>query len=94
MYAGVPIAMPVPVSEVAPAASLSALATPKSITRAWAPAIRMFSGLMSRCTTPRVRAYSRASATSRMMRTASSIGSAPPLASLSRSDAPSTKGIT
>ena len=36
-----------------PVAALSALATPKSITIAWRPDTMMFSGLMSRCTTPR-----------------------------------------
>jgi hypothetical protein len=52
MYAGVPIARPVPVSRSAPAAS-TARAMPKSATMAWSPARRMFSGLISLWTTPR-----------------------------------------
>lgn len=40
---------PVDVSTVA---LLSAFDTPKSVTSAWLPEMRMFSGLMSRCTTP------------------------------------------
>jgi hypothetical protein len=52
MYAGVPSATPSEVSDVCPVDSLSALATPKSVTTAWWPEIRTLSGLMSRCTTP------------------------------------------
>ena len=39
------------VSAWRPVASLTALATPKSVTSAWRPESRIFSGLMSRCTT-------------------------------------------
>ena len=53
MYAGVPSAIPVSVSRSLPAA-LIARAIPKSVTRARPSASRMFSGLMSRCTTPRL----------------------------------------
>jgi hypothetical protein len=50
-------------------------AIPKSATRACPPCSRMFSGLMSRCTTPRPCAYESASATSVARRTASATGS-------------------
>ncbi len=53
MYAGVPMIVPVWVSWLSPAAS-SARAMPKSATTALPPESRMFSGLMSRCTTPRL----------------------------------------
>ena len=52
MYAAVPIGKPTPVS-VAPPASPIARAIPKSATSAWPLETRMFSGLMSRWTTPR-----------------------------------------
>ena len=51
MYAGVPTARPVSVS-CAPPAALTARAIPKSATTACPLWSRMFSGLMSRCTTP------------------------------------------
>jgi len=51
MYAGVPIESPVSVSRALPAAAI-ALAIPKSATTAWPLSSRMFSGLMSRWTTP------------------------------------------
>ena len=51
MYVGVPIAIPVAVSRVPPAAEM-ARAMPKSVITAVSPESRMFSGLMSRWTTP------------------------------------------
>ena len=51
MYAGVPSATPMDVSAVFPVDSATALATPKSVTRACFPESRTLSGLMSRCTT-------------------------------------------
>ena len=93
MYAGVPSATPIEVREVRPVASLIALATPKSVTIAWCPLIKTLSGLMSRCTTPRVCAYASASATSRRMRTTSGTGSSPSRASRARNDSPSIRGI-
>ena len=56
-------------------AALTARAMPKSASSAWPPSSRMFSGLMSRWITPRPWAYCSASATSRVMRSASSRGS-------------------
>ena len=67
-----------------------ARAIPKSATTACPAEMRMFSGLMSRWTTPCSWAYSRASATSRAMVRASSTGSSCSRASRSRSDSPST----
>ena len=58
MYSGVPMAMPARVSRADEAVDSvavpcsSARATPKSATTAWPPLSRMFSGLISRCTTP------------------------------------------
>ena len=52
MYAGVPSATPSEVSVEPFAESLTAFATPKSVTIACWPEMRMLSGLMSRCTTP------------------------------------------
>jgi len=51
MYAGVPTVTPVTVSML-PRAVLIARAIPKSLTTAWPDSNRMFSGLMSRCTSP------------------------------------------
>ena len=53
MYAGVPTATPVTVSAPPPAAS-TARAIPKSATTACPLSSSTFSGLMSRCTTPRL----------------------------------------
>ncbi len=52
MYAGVPMAKPVPVNRSPPAA-VTARAIPKSATTARPPVSNTFSGLISRCTTPR-----------------------------------------
>ncbi len=93
MYAGVPRATPIEVSLPEPELFSTALATPKSVTSAWRPERRMLSGLMSRWTMPCLCAMARASATSRMMRTASGTGSSPSRASLARSDSPSMKGM-
>ena len=92
-----PIVEPAAVS-VSPAPS-SARAIPKSATTAEPAAplawrIRMFSGLMSRRTTPCRCAYSSPAATSRAMRTASSSRSCRSRRSLSRRDSPTTYGIT
>ncbi len=52
MYAGVPMMVPVCVRCCPPPAALTARAIPKSVTTAVPPDSMMFSGLMSRCTTP------------------------------------------
>ena len=52
MYAGVPMTVPVWVSGRPSPAALNARAMPKSATTALPPDSMMFSGLMSRCTTP------------------------------------------
>ncbi len=52
MYAGVPMANPVPVRR-SPPATCRARAIPKSATTARPPVSSTFSGLISRCTTPR-----------------------------------------
>ena len=93
MYAGVPSATPVSVS-VSPPAALTARATPKSATRACPDSNRMFSGLMSRCTTPASCARPSAPPTSRTIRITSATGSFPSRFSRSRSVAPSTYGMT
>ncbi len=56
-------------------AAVTARAIPKSATTALPAENMMFSGFMSRCTTPRLWAYPSASATSLAMRTASTIDS-------------------
>jgi hypothetical protein len=89
-----PSATPAEVSVWGPEASVTALATPKSITIACRPDSITFSGLMSRCTTPARCAVASASAISPSRRTASGIGSSPPRASRSRSVSPSTYGMT
>src|SRR5688572_24197513 len=94
MYAGVPNATPSDVRPEALPDSLTALATPKSVTRAWPRLTITLSGLMSRCTTPCSCAYASASVTSRSNRTASATGSSPSRASFARSDSPSMNGIT
>ncbi len=65
------MAIPTSVIRSAPAA-LTARAMPKSATMAWPACRRMFSGLMSRCTTSRAWAYASASATCVTSRIASS----------------------
>jgi hypothetical protein len=65
MYCGVPTTSPVPVMRGSAAAS-AARAMPKSATIASPSYSRMFSGLMSRCTTSRACAYSSADATWRV----------------------------
>src|SRR5688572_4558758 len=77
MYAGVPNAKPADVSVSATTASDSAFATPKSVTTACPSDSRTFSGLRSRCTTPRAWAYPMASTMSLTMPTASGMGSSP-----------------
>ena len=52
MYAGVPMTIPVCVRR-SPSAALTARAIPKSVTIGSPSCSMMFSGLMSRCTTPR-----------------------------------------
>ena len=64
MYAGVPMAIPADVMPVIGIAALRALATPKSVTSACDPCVRMFAGLMSRWMTPRSCANASASTTS------------------------------
>jgi hypothetical protein len=54
MYDGVPIAIPAVVTPIPGSAALNAFATPKSVTSACEPWVRIFAGLMSRCTTPRL----------------------------------------
>jgi hypothetical protein len=49
------MAMPAEVSPDMGNAALRALATPKSVTSAWAPCVRMFAGLMPRDYTPLMR---------------------------------------
>ncbi len=56
MYAGLPTAIPVSVT-LSPAAAVIARAIPKSATTACPLSSRMFSGLMSRCTTSWLWAY-------------------------------------
>ena len=73
---------------------LTASAMPKSATSAAPSCSRMFSGLMSRCTTPRLCAYSSALATSRARRTDSSTGSCFSRVRRLRRVSPSTYGIT
>ena len=94
MYAGVPNATPAEVSRGPLDASVTALATPKSMTIACRPDSITFSGLMSRWTTPARWAVASASAISPSSRTASGTGSSPPRVSRSRSVSPSTYGIT
>ena len=52
MYATVPMAMPCSVSAVWSSSAVIARAIPKSATSARPAAVKMFSGLMSRWTTP------------------------------------------
>ena len=92
MYVGVPTAIPVRVSR-SPPATLTARAIPKSATRARPFESRMFSGLMSRWMTFFECANDSASAICLVRSSASSIESCFSRSSLSRSDAPSTKGI-
>ena len=70
MYAGVPSATPAVVRTCLPVASLTAFATPKSMTNACRPLNITLSGLMSRCTTPCSCAWANASTTSRSTFTA------------------------
>jgi hypothetical protein len=77
-----------------PLDALTALATPKSVTSAWRPLSMTLSGLMSRCTTPRPWLKLSASITSRRIRSASLIGSAPSRDNFAASDSPSMYGIT
>ena len=73
--------------------TLMAFAMPKSVTTAAPPDSRMFSGLMSRCTTPSACAYASARATSRRIPVDSANVSGPPFAIRPRSDSPFTNGI-
>ena len=73
--------------------SATRCAIPKSATSACPAASMMFSGLMSRWITPWRWAYSRASAASRAIWTASSTGSCVSRASRWRSVSPSTNGM-
>ena len=78
MYAGVPSATPADGELLGRSeASVTALATPKSMTIAWRPESSTFSGLMSRWTTPARCAVASASAISPSSRTASGTGSSP-----------------
>ena len=94
MYAGVPMTVPVCVMWCASPAALSARAMPKSATTAVPPESMMFSGLMSRCTTPWLCAYASAPATSAVIRRVSSSDSCFSRSRRSRSDSPSTYGMT
>ncbi len=67
---------------------------PKSLTTGCPACSRIFSGLMSRCTIPSPWAYARASATSRMILSASSSGSCFSAVRRSRRDSPLTYGMT
>jgi hypothetical protein len=91
MNDGVPMATPAPVS-VAPELDEIAFAMPKSvtITRPRVPSRRMLSGLMSRWMTETAWAALSASATSFMMRRASSAGSGPLRFTRPDTDSPST----
>ena len=93
MYCGVPSDRPVCVMRCPPALC-TARAMPKSATTARPDCSRMFSGLMSRCTTPFEWASDKASATSCAMRSASAIGSWRSRSSRARSVSPVTSGIT
>ena len=93
MYAGVPSTTPVRVRLTPPAAS-SAPAMPKSATIASPPDRRMFSGLTSRWMTSWLWAKLNALATSRVIDMASSMGSWCSRVNRSRSDSPSTYGMT
>src|SRR3970040_1019661 len=75
MYAGVPSATPIVVIVLRPVASLTARATPKSVTSACRPESITLSGLMSRWTTPCACASASASASSTRILTASPTGS-------------------
>ena len=90
MYVGVPSAKP---ADVSVPDSVSALAIPKSATTECPLETRMFSGLMSRCTTPWSCANSSASSTSSMIRTTAGTGSCPSRAIRERSVSPVTNGI-
>src|SRR5438445_455903 len=89
MYAGVPTESPVSVSRSRPAV-LTARAMPKSATIGSPWWSMMFSGLISRWMTPRPCAKSRAEATARVMRSASSSGSWPSRSRRWRRLSPST----
>jgi hypothetical protein len=99
MYAGVPTAMPSVVTVCAAMGSdaASALATPKSVTRACPDWSSTFPGLTSRCTTPRTWAWPSAPTTSRRSRSTSRGVNAWPraerAAASARSDSPSMNGI-
>ena len=93
MYAGVPSESPVCVIRWPPACC-TASAMPKSATSACPSCSRMFSGLMSRWTTPWRCAWSRASATSEARRSASGRGSWVSRSSRVRSVSPRTYGMT
>jgi hypothetical protein len=96
MYAGVPSATPCEVrllDALAPEETLTALATPKSVTTATPPEMRTLSGLTSRWITPRAWAYASADTTSRRIRTVSAIGNSPSRSTRVRSDSPLTNGM-
>ena len=93
MYAGVPIAV-LPVTPIDVVASVTARATPKSVTSAWRPASITLSGLMSRCTMPCAWACASASHTSRRTSTTSATGSGPSCSRRSRSERPASYGMT
>ena len=77
------------VSDCPPVESVTAFATPKSVTTAWFCDSSTLSGLMSRCTTPWAWALVNASATSRRILRASPSGNSPSRFNLVRSDSPS-----
>ena len=89
MYAGVPMETPVAVSR-SPGVASSARAIPKSATTASPSESRMFSGLISRWTSPWAWAYSSAPATCVAIRIASSSGSCRSRSSRARRVSPST----
>jgi len=93
MYPGVPTGKPVRV-RFAPPAVLIALAMPKSDTIGWPCEKRMFSGLMSRCSTPMRCAYESASATGAAIASAWSAPRGRLPASCWRSEPPSMYGMT
>ena len=87
------MAIPVRVS-VAPPAALIAFAIPKSRISGSPSQSMMFSGLMSRCTTPWRCAKSRAAASCRVRRTVSGAGMRLSLVIRSRRVSPTMCGIT
>ena len=85
---------PIDVNDASPVDSLTAFATPKSVTKAWPSANMMLSGLMSRCTIPCLCAYPSARAVWARNDLISLGSRGPRLSSISESDFPRKNFMT